>query len=135
MAIHQKTLTLEAAQWCEETADYVGQSLQHAPIQNVRQQVEAGHAKAFHIKASGQIVGAFVLRVDEFDTHSEGVIVAAAAKLDGVDMVGSVIPAIEQMFTNCSRIRYHTASAALARKMRAMGYQAREIVCMKELDK
>lgn len=135
MAIDAQTLTIEAAAWCNDTAFYIAKSLQHAPLENVQNQVNSGAAQAFHIKAGGRIVGAFVLRVDQLETHSEGVVVAAAAELEGVDMVANVMPAIEGMFSGCKTIRYHTANAALARKMRGLGYQPREIVCMKDLDR
>ncbi len=129
--VAQKSLSIEPATWCAETDYFIGQALQHATPAAIRHQVEHCGARLFHIKHGAAIVGAFVLRVD----GDEGVIVAAAAKLDGVDMVGTCMPAIEALFVGCRSIRYHTAIPALVRKLARMGYVAREIVCFKETQK
>lgn len=129
--VAEKSLTIEPATWCAQTDHLIGQALQHATPAEIRHQVEHCGARLFHIKHGAAIVGAFVLRVD----GNEGVIVAATAKLDGIDMVGACMPAIEAMFIGCNSIRYHTARPALVRKMARLGYVAREIVCFKELNK
>lgn len=133
--VSEKSLSIEPATWCAETDRIIGQALQHATPASIRHQVEHCGARLFHIKHEGAIVGAFVLRVDDTPEGAEGVIVAAAAKLDGIDMVGTCMPAIEALFIGCKSIRYHTAIPALVRKLARMGYVAREIVCFKETQK
>lgn len=133
--VTQESLTIEPATWCAETEQFIAQALQHATPAEIRHQVEHCGARLFHIKHGAAIVGAFVLRVDEKPEGAEGVIVAAAAKLDGFDMVGTCMPAIESLFIGCKSIRYHTAIPALVRKLSRLGYVAREIVCFKEIEK
>jgi hypothetical protein len=135
MAHDSQTLTIEPGPWGAEADRLIGLSVQHATPADIRHQVEHGGARLFHIKHAGTIVGAFVLRVDSLPGGDEGVIVAAAGELQGVDLTASCMPAIESMFINCKTIRYHTATPALARKLSRMGYVPREIVCFKELQK
>jgi len=135
MALHSQTLTIEPGPWCTESERLIGLSVQHATPANIRHQVKTGGARLFHIKHAGTIVGAFVVRVDCLPGGDEGVIVAAAGNLPGVDLTASCMPAIESLFINCKTIRYHTAQPALARKLARMGYVAREIVSFKEIQK
>ena len=125
----QKTLTIQAGEWCHKTASLIAQALQHATVDQVHQQVVNG-AALFHIMHGDDMVGAFVLRIDGAD---EGVIVAATAKLDGVDMTHTVVPEMEKRFIGCKTVRYHTARPALAKKMTSLGYAPCEIVCVKKL--
>jgi hypothetical protein len=125
----QKKLTITMGEWCERTAELIGQALQHATTEQIKQQLDHG-AKLFHIMHQGEIVGAFVLRIDN---GTEGVIVAGTAKLQGVDMLAVVMPEIEKRFVGCHTVRYHTARPALAKRLLKMGYAPREIVCMKTL--
>jgi hypothetical protein len=135
MAHDPQTLTIEPGPWCAEADRLIGLSVQHATPADIRHQVDNGGARLFHIKHGGAIVGAFVLRVDSLPGGDEGVIVAAAGNLQGVDLTASCMPAIESLFVNCRSIRYHTATPALARKLSRMGYVPREIVCFKEVQK
>lgn len=125
----QKELTITMGVWCERTAELIGQALQHATTDQIKKQLDHG-AKLFHITHQGEIVGAFVLRIDN---GTEGVIVAGTAKLQGVDMLTAVMPEIEKRFVGCKTVRYHTARPALAKRLLKMGYAPREIVCMKTL--
>ncbi len=131
----QKSLTIEPGEWNAEADHLIGLTVQHATPADIRHQVQHGGARLFFIRHEGVTCGAFVLRVDETPSGAEGVIVAAAAHLRGVDMIGSCMPAIESLFIGCKSIRYHTAIPALARKLARMGYTPREIVCFKEVEK
>lgn len=128
-----QTLTFEAAQWADKSAHWLAQAIGHDSLSDIREQVTNGGARLFHIYAGAEIVGAFVLRVDTTARGPQGVIVAAAAKVHGVDMIASCLPAIERMFVGCTSIRYHTTRAALARRLAGMGYRAAEIVSIKEI--
>lgn len=130
-----KSLTIEPGTWSAEADHLIGLTVQHATPADIRHQVEHGGARLFYIKHEGAICGAFVLRVDQTPTGAEGVIVAAAAHVPGVDMIGACMPAIESLFNGVKSIRYHTAIAALARKLTRMGYVPREIICFKEVQK
>lgn len=130
MAHEPQELTLEPGAWGPDADRLIAQAVQHASPADIRHQVENLGARLFYVRQAGAIRAAFVLRVD----GREGVIVAAAGDLPGADLTASCMPAIESLFVGCDAIRYHTARPALARKLATLGYQAREIVCMKELN-
>lgn len=133
MATDAQKVRLEPGAWDARADHWIGQALQSATPADIRHQVEHQGARLFYGMAAGDCIGAFVLRVDHLAHEAEGVIVAAAGHLPGCDLIASCLPAIESMFADCARIRYHTARPALARRLAALGYPAREIVCMKEL--
>lgn len=110
----------------------IAQAHQHATLAEIRHQVECLGARLFYVKAQGQAVGAFVLRMDTTPEGAEGVIVSAAGSVPGVDLIAACLPSIEARFQNVRAIRFHTASPALARRMAALGYEATEIVCRKK---
>lgn len=132
MANDPQALSIEPGPWGPEAELWLEQATASATIADLKAQAEGG-GQVFYIRHNGRTVGAFLLRVDMTASGAEGVIVAAAAKLGGVDMTATCLPAIESRFHGCQRIRYHTESPALARKLGAWGYKAREIVCMKEV--
>lgn len=130
-----KEVTIAPHAWDADADRLVGQALTHATVDDIRHQVENQGARLFFVEHSGKRVGAFVLRVDESPSGAEGVIVAGAGKLAGVDMMGTCMPHIETLFKNCVAIRYHTARPALARRLFGLGYEPVEIVCKKRLEK
>lgn len=127
-----REMTIEPAGWSAEAESWLSQALTTGTIESLRRQHEAG-AVLFYIRCEGATVGAFLLRVDDTPRGPQGVIVAAAASMRGVDMVATCMPAIESRFVGVTSVRYHTAKPALARKLAALGYAAREIVCVKDL--
>lgn len=130
----QKRLTIAPGAWGLDAERLIGQALTHATPGDIRHQIDHHGARLFYVESDGERVGAFVLRVDDTPTGAEGVIVAGAGQLGGVDLMASCMPAIESMFVNCKRVRFHTARAAVARKLHAIGYEPCEIVCMKTLE-
>lgn len=135
MAHDPQTLTIEPGQWGAAADRLIGLAAPFGTLSDIRAQVESGAARLFYAKHEGGIVLAFVLRVDTTANGDEGVIVAAGGDMQGIDLTASCLPAIESLFLNCARIRYHTQNPALARKLSRLGYAAREIVCFKEVQK
>lgn len=133
MANDPQTLTLNPSTWGEESARWLSTATGADTLADIAGQVQSGAATLFNIHQGEAVVGAFVLRVDNTATGPQGVIVAAAAKLQGVDMLATCLPSIEGMFKGCKSIRYHTNRPALARRMAAQGYRAAEIVSIKEI--
>lgn len=131
---HDQTqnLSIEASAWGPEAAEWLERAKGAASLADLHAQALAG-ASVFLIRHEGQTVGAFLLRIDQTDGGPEGVIVAAAASLHGVDMTATCLPAIEQKFKGCKTVRYHTGHPALARKMIRHGYMPAEIVSIKKL--
>ena len=123
-------LTISPADWSALFAELLAPCFTVAgALDAVARQVEEGRASLFAADAGGEVVGAFVLRVD----GGEGVIAAAAGRLDGVDLVPALLPHIEARFVGCRAIRLHTPRPGLARLMAAQGYSGQEVVMRKEL--
>lgn len=127
---HDKEICIAAGAWGEDVEPWLAQALATATLQDLRSQVQAG-AALFRVLHKGQTVGAFLLRVDKTEQGPQGVIVAAAAELQGVDMIATVMPVIESKFQGVGSIRYHTQKPALVRKMARLGYMAQEVICVK----
>lgn len=133
------TLTFRRGEWSQDARLWLVQALQFATVAEIRHQIDHCGAQLYYIEQYGgitnkaHIVGAFVLRVDHGPDGSEGVIVAAAGSIPGHDLIEICLPQIERLFVGCVSIRYHTARAALARRLVSHGYQSGEIVCRKKL--
>lgn len=128
----QGNLTLEAGPWSSAADAWIAQAITHASVADIRAQVESG-AQLCYAKVDGMTVGACVLRIDCLAEWNEGVIVAAAASLCGVDLIDSLLPLIEGKFKGCRRLRFHTSNTALLRRMAMFGYGVQEVVGCKEL--
>jgi len=129
MGAHEKALTVARADWGPVAADLLADCYgDPVELAKVARQVEEGAASLFTADDGGEIVAAFVLRVD----GDEGVIVAANAR-DGVELIPVLLPNMETRFTGCRTVRFHTARPGLAKLMQAFGYAGREIVLRKEL--
>lgn len=135
MAHDSQTLTIAPGPWGAAADRLIGLAAPFGTLPDIRAQVESGAARLFYASNDGGPVLAFVLRVDTTANGAEGVIVAAGGDAPGIDLTASCLPAIESLFLNCERIRYHTHNPALARKLARVGYAAREIVCFKEVRK
>lgn len=133
MAADTQALTLEPGAWGPDAEAWLSRTGNAGDLGDYRAQLDGGAARLFYVRHEGNTVGAFLLRVDTTSTGNEGVIVAAAAELAGVDMIATCLPAIEGLFVNCARVRYHTSLPALARKLTRSGFRPFEIVCIKEL--
>lgn len=86
-------------------------------------------------QATNQSCGAFILRTDEVDGGHEGVIVAAACEINGVDAIDVFLPDIERRFRSagCLGVRFHSIRPGLMRKMLPHGYAPDEFVSYKAL--
>lgn len=132
MAHDPQKLSLVPGDWEDDAAHWLGRALASATLKDLHHQWLHG-AKLYRVMHESACVGAFLLRVDSTVKGPQGVIVAAAAELDGVDMVQTCLPAIEARFCGVRSIRFHTAKPAVARKMARMGYGPKELICVKEL--
>jgi hypothetical protein len=130
---HDEKISLTPGTWGPDADAWISQALQTATPDEIRHQVEHQGARLFYVQHQGSVKGAFVLRVDQLPDRAEGVIVAGAGAVPGVDLMAVCIPAIEAMFVNCQTVRYHTAKPAVARKMQRLGYIAAEIVSIKRI--
>ncbi|WP_427773631.1 hypothetical protein [Comamonas thiooxydans] len=132
MAHDPQKLSLVPGEWGADAAFWLAKALASATLLDLKRQWQQG-TKLYRVMHESACVGAFLLRVDSTAKGPQGVIVAAAAELDGVDMVQTCLPAIEARFCGVRSIRFHTAKPAVARKMARMGYGPQELICVKEL--
>jgi hypothetical protein len=115
--------------WSTAAAEMLRPAVAHDPLCVVD---DLSGLPLFVARCDGVPVLAYLLRVDETQHGSEGVIVAAAGNLPGVDLTGRVLPFIEGQL-DCDWLRIHTARAGLGRKLQKQGYAVRETVYAKKI--
>lgn len=131
MAIHSEEIAITAGAWSKDADSWLSSAIRFPFMDGLREQVEQGIATLFYMTVNNETCGAFVLRIDKCGQINEGVICAASASHNGIDMMASIVPAIEKMFIGCHAIRFHTNTPAVARKMARFGYAADEIISRK----
>lgn len=124
-------MTITAAPWCDRAAATLAPAVRS--VENIAAQVKTERAALFWVHADGAELGAFVLRVDTPPSGAEGVVVAAAGELRGVDLTAFLLPTIEAMFKGCKRVRVHTRRQGMAAKLARLGFGIQEAVYTKEL--
>lgn len=129
MEARQKVLTVEPCEWSPQAADLLARAFTHGNPEVIGADVRAGRAGLFAVRDGATLGALFVLRVD----GDEGVIVAAAGGVPGVDLTAEVLPAVERMFSGVRRIRIHTSRPGMAKKLARQGYGAAEVVLFKEI--
>ncbi|MEG0923297.1 MAG: hypothetical protein RSG22_18050 [Comamonas sp.] len=132
MAHDPQQISLVPGEWGVDAEFWLAKALASATLLELQRQWQNG-AKLYRVMYEGECVGAYLLRVDSTARGPQGVIVAAAAELAGVDMIQTCMPAIEARFCGVKSIRFHTAKPAVARKMARMGYGPQELICVKEI--
>lgn len=129
MENREKVLTIAPREWSPEVAALLARAFTHGNPEVIGDEVRDGRAGLFGVCQGDTLGAVFVLRVD----GDEGVIVAAAGEVPGVDMTAEVLPHVERIFSDVRRIRIHTSRPGLAKKLTRQGYGAAEIVLFKEL--
>jgi len=133
MATHaqEQQITLTGRPWTPAAEHWIAKAVRPDFLGNVRDQVEQGRSSLFHLEAGDMVVGAIVLRKDQSPVGIEGVIVAAAGQINGIDLTATCMPAIEVLLSDCQSIRYHTDHPAVARKLSSHGFHVDELICRK----
>lgn len=119
--------------WSDDAARVLARAVPFAAVADLMRQIDEAGARLFEVIAESGRVGFYLLRVDRTANGAEGVIVAAAGGLGGVDLVELILPAIEKQFIGCGVVRIHTARPGLAKKLSRVGYTSGEIVLRKTL--
>lgn len=130
----QEVLTIKAADWAEADAAALASAFTvPGALDAVAAQVLAGTACLFHVLDAGEVVGRYVLRVDQLGDAAEGVVVAAWGSWQGGALLPAVLPFIETQFRGIKAMRIHSARPGMIRRLAGIGYQPQEIVMRKEL--
>jgi hypothetical protein len=129
------TLSIVGGEWDAEAACLLSPAIDDAAdLAAIANQVEHGEASLFRIFRSGELIGAYVLRVDYAPGGDEGVIVAGAGSMPDGSLLGSVVPYIETQFSNVRRVRFHTRKPAMLRALAPQGYTGLEFVAIKNME-
>jgi len=86
----------------------------------------------YRVRANGEPVAFFVVRIDEGNGRKEARITLAHGRA-GFDLVAVVMPIIEAMFSACDSISLQTRRAGLVKKLHAAGYATAAVTLRKEL--
>jgi len=122
-----------AASWTDRNRALVSLGLATAALPDIEYQVRNG-AQLFELHDDdGEVVAAFVLRVDRRECRNVGVVVAAGGSLPGIDLTAAIMPHIERMFVGCEAIAVHTERPGLVRKLNRQGYRTVEVILEKKV--
>ena len=128
-------LTLERCAWSEQAGRVLERSTRMAPCTTARDYRDLlaidPSAHLYHGTVDGKIVGYVLLRTEHFSMGSEGVIVAVAGRLPGMDLIDAFLPAIEREFKGVAAYRFTSARRGLLRKMKSLGYYATHVTMRK----
>lgn len=126
-------LKIDCIAWNDEAEKALTISSLNCSVLDIKKQVIKDLASLFQISIKSEIVGYYVLRVDELVEGNEGVILAMACVNKGFDMTAILDPVVSQQFKNCIAMRVHTARAGLVKKLDKLGWMAQEFVMKKAL--
>lgn len=106
-----------------------------AGIADVKRQVKTGCASLFKVETPDRLVGFYVVRIDQLSAGDELVIIAAAGRLPGVDLIAVMLPTFEAqaVMSDCKSVRIHTNRRGMVKKIARRGYGFSEWVFRKEL--
>ena len=104
-----------------------------APLAWWRQQVALGALSVIAVHVAGEHVGSVLWRLETHGGRPCFVIAGAAGNHPRFDLMGSVLPALEDHARRlgCALVRFHTRRRGLAARAEAMGYGAAERVLLK----
>jgi hypothetical protein len=127
-------MLVRRATWTPQNEAMIRRALATATLADIKYQVEHG-AQLFQVEDdAGEVLAAFVLRVDRLACRTIGVIVAAGGAALGVDLTASIVPHIEKnMFVGVDAVSVHTERAGLVKKLSRQGYRVAEIILEKEV--
>jgi len=130
-------LTLSRVAWSETAARILAPVCADEPggLGDVAVQVQTGTASLFKVDAQERLVGFYVVRIDQLTAGDELVIVAAAGRLPGVDLIAVMLPTFEAqaVLSDCGAVRIHTNRKGMVKKIARRGYGFSEWVFRKKL--
>ena len=120
------SLRLSTVAWSDEAARVLESSTKWFPLATVtdyRMLVEGDpDARLYRCENDEGLVGFVILKIERFTGGCEGVIIAAAGRAPGVDLVEQVLPQLESLFDGVKSYRVTTARAGLVKKLKRAGW-------------
>lgn len=127
-------LSVVPGAWSAVAEYWLKQVDQAATVADLRVMAANG-ARVIYAVLDGSVVGAGLLRIDlSASGRPQGVIVAAAARVDEIDIIPSLLPAIEALFIGVESIRLHASRPGMVKKMAGLGYSLSELVLEKRVN-
>lgn len=130
-----KTLTLARVAWCAEAELQLARAVRCFPactVADYRRLVLCDRdTHLVRVDCADGLVGFVVLRIERYSGGNEGVILAAAGRLRGIDLTLQLLPHLEKLFTGVAYFRIATARPGLVKKLRRAGYGITHFVLRK----
>lgn len=126
----QKKVIVRAVAWSPLAAEMLASATLTATVEDYRRQVEEGAALFEVADEAGQVLGFYVLRIDDYAEKTVGVLVAAAG-VPGFSFADSLMPVIENQFLNCAEITQYCSRPGMVRKLAAQGWAPTHVVMRK----
>lgn len=128
---------LRRVAWSDDLAAFLGAipPQPHVSPAFYRAELDDDAMVATGVFADGELIGAAIHRFEDGDQGTEMVVVMAAGHLPGVDLVETILPALEGLARDvgCVSVRFHTLRKGLMQKAARLGYVPGELVMRKGL--
>lgn len=133
--MEKEKVKIEAVPWSEAAAAFLAPTCISGCVEDYKSQVEEG-AALFCVSRldTGQVLGYYILRVDQWAEKTIGVLVVAAG-LPGYDFAGHVMPIIEGQFLGVDEIHQYCSRAGMVKKLLAQDWQATHLVMRKVVNR
>ncbi len=135
MEAHEKILTIAPAAWCDEAAAMLARTLRGVPcftVDDYAREIESNaDCHLYRVADGAMTVGYAVLRIERYGAGAEGVILAAAGRLEGVNLYGQLLPTFERMFHGVTSYRVDSCRSAGVLELLAAGYLPTHFVMRK----
>jgi hypothetical protein len=129
-------LRISSCKWSDEAARVLEASTQWfslATVEDYKRLLERDtDAQLYRLDdAEGKPLGFAILKIERFSGGAEGVIIAAAAQVEGVELTELLMPRLESLFDGVSSYRITTAREGLVWKLNRMGWKQTHTILRK----
>lgn len=128
--MEKQEIVIAPADWSDKAAELLAAACLCSCVEDYRRQVEAG-AVLFGVSVAGEVVGFYILRVDQWAEKTIGVLVAASG-LPGFSFADALMPVIERQFIGCDEIHQYASRPGMVKKLARTGWEATHL-CMRKV--
>ncbi|MBZ0105531.1 MAG: hypothetical protein K8H84_07850 [Sulfuricella denitrificans] len=130
-----QVLIVKRSEWNPWSESVLVQTMDGDPlagIEAIKADVDRGDSQLFVCFLDGAPVSAYVLRVEQKTHGLEGVIVLAAGRLPGENLISGVLPFVLEQLSFCQAVRVHTNRPGLVKRLtQEFGFHVGETVLRK----